>query len=109
MNDLRVLRDRQIAAETALDRLGAAADPYGDAAMLVVTTTVETYPGSPNEFYACNPQLCYGDETEGGTPTFTTDTDTVIYGLGIGSAVPASGTQLVLHSVGGRWCFRYDG
>ena len=33
MNDLRILRDRQAAAENALDRQAAAGDQFGSAAM----------------------------------------------------------------------------
>ena len=109
MNDLRVLRDRQTAAETWLDRSTASAEPFGSAALCVITTTVTTYPTSAAEFYACNPELITGAETEGGTPTFTADTNTVVYGLNLGTVIPPNGTKLVLHSVGGRWTFRYDG
>jgi hypothetical protein len=108
MNDLRILRDRQTAASTALDRAGGQ-DTYATAAMVVITTTVTTYPTSAAEFYACNPELLTGSEAEGATPTFTSDTSTVLYALNLGTAIPPNGTKLVLHSVGGRWCFRYDG
>ncbi len=108
MNDLRVMRERQIAAETALDRLDTAAD-YGAAALCVITTTVTAYPTSAGVFYACNPELITGSVAEGATPTFTADGATVVYALNLGTAIPPNGTILVAHSVGGRWCFRYDG
>lgn len=107
MNDLRILRDRQTAASIALDRNGGQ-DPYASAAMVVITTTVTTYPTSAAEFYACNPELLTGSEAEGATPTFTVDTATIVYALNLGTAIPPNGTYLVIHSVGGRWCFRYD-
>jgi hypothetical protein len=109
MNDLRILRDRQAAASGALDRQAAAAEPYGSAAMCVITTTVTTYPTSAAEFYACNPELLTGSEDEGATPTFTADTATIVYALNLGTAIPPNGTKLVIHSAGGRWVFRYDG
>jgi hypothetical protein len=109
MNDLRILRDRQTAASNSLDRSEAAADPYGSAAMCVITTTVTTYPTVAAEFYACNPNLLTGSEAEGATPTFTADTNTIVYALNLGTAVPPNGTNLVVHAAGGRWCFRYDG
>jgi hypothetical protein len=109
MNDLRILRDRQTAASSALDRSGAAADLYGSAAMCVVTTTVSSYPASAAEFYACFPELLTGPETEGATPTFTADADTIVYALNLGTAIPPNGTKLVIHAAGGRWVFRYDG
>ena len=109
MNDLRILRDRQAAASDSLDRQAAAADPYGSAAMCVLTTTVTTYPTTANTFYACNPELLTGSEDEGATPTFTPDTATIIYALNLGTVIPPNGTKLVIHSAGGRWTFRYDG
>jgi hypothetical protein len=108
MNDLRVMRERQSAAADALDR-AAAGDPYGSAALCCTTTTVDTYPTSAARFYGCNPNLIYGDETEGATPSFSADGATVLYALNLGTAIPPSGTTVVVHSVGGRWCFRYDG
>ncbi len=108
MNDLRVMRKRQLAAETALDRLGTAAD-YGSAALCCITTTVTSYPTSAAEFYACNPELITGSVAEGATPTFTPDTATVLYALNLGTAIPPNGTILVVHSAGGRWVFRFDG
>jgi hypothetical protein len=109
MNDLRILRDRQTAASTALDRAAMADDTHGSAAMCAITTTVSTYPTSAGLFYACNPELIYGSELEGATPTFVPDTDTVVYALNLGTAIPPNGTLIVIHAVGGRWCFRYDG
>jgi hypothetical protein len=108
MNDLRVLRDRQTAASAALDR-SVGTDPYASAALCVITTTVTTYPTSAAEFYACFPELLTGSETEGAVPTFTPDTATTLYALNVGTAIPPSGTKLVIHGVGGRWVFRYDG
>jgi hypothetical protein len=109
MNDLRILRERQLAASTALDRSEAAADPYGAASMVVITTTVSSYPTASVAFYACNPELLTGSETEGSTPTFTADTSTVVYALNVGSAIPPNGTKVVIHAGSGRWAFRYDG
>jgi hypothetical protein len=108
MNDLRVMRERQLAAADALDR-AAAATATGSAALCVTTTTVTTYPTSAGKFYACNPNLCYGNESEGATPTFSADGSTIIYALNLGTSIPPTGTVLVVHAVGGRWCFRFDG
>jgi hypothetical protein len=108
MNDLRILRDRQTAAENALDRSATSA-PFGSAALCAITTTVTTYPTSAATYYACNPELLSGAETEGTAPTFAADTSTIIYAVNLGTAIPPNGTALVIHSVGGRWAFRYDG
>ncbi len=75
----------------------------------MITTTVTTYPTSAGVFYACNPELIYGNETEGATPTFTADGSTIVYALNLGTSIPPNGTILVIHSVGGRWVFRFDG
>jgi hypothetical protein len=108
MNDLRVMRERQLVASAVLDR-SAGQDPYGSAAMCVITTTFATYPTSAAEFYACNPELLTGAETEGAAATFTADTAMVIYAVNIGTVVPPNGTKVVIHAAGGRWVFRYDG
>jgi hypothetical protein len=109
MNDLRILRNRQTAAASTLDRSATADDSHGSAAMCAITTTVTTYPTSAGVFYACNPELLSGSESEGATPTFSADTATVVYALNLGMAIPPNGTIVVIHAVGGRWCFRYDG
>jgi hypothetical protein len=102
------MRERQTVANNALDR-SAAADPHGSAAQCVITTTFASYPVAAGNFYACNPEILTGSEAEGAVPTFTADTATVVYAFNLGSAIPPSGTKLVIHAVGGRWCFRYDG
>jgi hypothetical protein len=108
MNDLRILRDRLATSTSALDRV-AVDGPYGSAAMCVITTTVTTYPTVAAAFYACNPTLLTGAETEGAVPTFTDDANTVVYALNVGTAIPPNGTRVVIHAAGGRWEFRYDG
>ncbi len=108
MNDLRILRDRLAVAQSSLDRADSNG-AYGSAAMCVITTTVTTYPTTAARFYACNPELLTGSEAEGATPTFTADTATVVYALNLGTAIPPNGTKLVVHAVGGRWSFRFDG
>ena len=107
MSDLRVMRERQQQASAALDR-SAGQDPYGSAAMCVITTTVTTYPTVAAEFYACHPELLTGAETEGAAAVFTADGATVIYAVNLGTAVPPSGTKICIHAAGGRWVFRYD-
>jgi len=106
-SDLRVMRERQIAAADALDRAGDLAS-YASAAQVVLTTTVSVYPTSANEFYACIPQQLTGAIIEGGAATYNGLSST-IYALNVGTMVPPAGTALVVHSVGGRWVFRFDG
>jgi hypothetical protein len=103
----RVLRDRIEAAAEARDR-SAAGLPDCAAAMAAVTVTVATYPTAAAAFYGIQDCQINGTETEGGTATFVAGTATQ-YALNLGTAIPPSGTQIVVHGVGGRWCFRWDG
>lgn len=105
---LRTLRDRQEAANGDLDNSGDG-QPDCAAAEFVLTTTVTTYPTTAAAFYACNPCQLNGLEAEGGTATPVPDTTTVFYALNQGTQIPPNGTSLVMHGVGGRWVFRYDG
>lgn len=93
----------------AIER-GQAGDnsPCGSQSMLVRTTTETTYPTSATKFYACNPVLITGAETEGSPGTLSVDTGTKIYAYNLGSAIPASGTDLDITFVRDRWVFRYD-
>ncbi len=109
MNDLRILRNRQTAASTALDRSSVDPEQHGSAAMCCITTTVTTYPTTAGRFYACHPEVITGSESEGATPTFTADTATIVYAVNLGTSIPPVGTIIVVHAVGGRWCFRWDG
>ena len=43
------------------------------------------------------------------TTIFYLAAGSVAYALNLGTQVPPSGTTVVCHAVGGRWCFRYDG
>jgi hypothetical protein len=108
MNDLRVMRERQLGTSTDLDAL-LGEDPYAAPALVVITTTVSVYPVTATVFYACNPVQLSGTETEGSVPTFTADTNTVLYALNLGTQVPPNGTYLIIHGGSGRWVFRYDG
>jgi hypothetical protein len=109
MNDLRVMRERQLNVAAGLDRLSTVGGSYGSAAICAVTTVVTAYPTVAGRYYAVNPQIITGTEIEGAIPTFTADTNTVIYALNLGTAIPPPGTNMVIHGGSGRWCFRYDG
>jgi hypothetical protein len=109
MNDLRILRDRQWAGWEALDTGLGGAEARGSSAMLAQTTTVETYPMTAAAFYAVVPCDIDGGESEGASATYVPRTGSVAYALNLGTQIPPSGTTVVCHAVGGRWCFRYDG
>lgn len=109
MNDLRILRDRQWDGREALDTGLGGAGAGGSSAMLAQTTTVTTYPTTASAFYAVVPCDIDGSESEGASATYVPRTGSVAYALNLGTRIPASGTMVVCHAVGGRWCFRYDG
>ncbi len=108
MSDSRIERERQKALFGVLDRVAPfAAD--GTTALLVTTTTVNTYPTAAASFFASNPTEIDGSEVEGGTASYTADASKVVFILNVGTQVPPAGTRVVAHAVGGRWVFRYDG
>lgn len=109
MNDLRVLRERLIAASDAFDAAQAGGDAFGSAAMLAQTMTVATYPTTASTFYAVVPCDADGNEQEGAAATYTQRAGAIDYALNLGTAIPPSGTTIVCHAAGGRWVFRFDG
>jgi hypothetical protein len=51
-----------------------------------------------------------GEEVEGGAASFLTETvKGNRFAFNVGTAIPPVGTQVVVHGVGGRYVFRYDG
>jgi hypothetical protein len=109
-DDARVLRDRALAAEAALDALQGGGDACAAAADLVQTTTVSSYPAVAGAYYACIPCDVNGAEAEGGAATYVPRPGAgPIYAFNLGTQIPPVGTTLVAHGVGGRWAVRYDG
>jgi hypothetical protein len=90
-------RDRA-AADTRAEGPGAG----GSLAVAAKTKTVSTYPTAAGRYYACETQLVTGTETEGGTGTLTAAGDTV-YAFNVGSAIPPSGTTVMLTWVSYRF------
>ncbi len=94
------------------DRAGRAVPPgqasRGAPTMVGRTKTVGTYPTAAGKFYACSPVGVTGAETEGASGTTTPDTSATIYAFNLGSAIPASGTDVLLTFVNSRWVFRWD-
>lgn len=73
-----------------------------------ITTTITTYPTTITAYYGVTLQGVLGAETEGGSPSLTALTATIL-ALNIGNAIPASGTTVLCSRVRNRWVFRYDG
>src|SRR4051812_24792422 len=108
MNATRILRDRFAAGRAAVDRLAPFAED-GTVAVLAQTKVASAYPTVPGAFYACVPLSIDGPETEGAAAGFTADPTRTIFALNVGTQVPPAGTNVIAHSCGGRWTFRYDG
>lgn len=109
MNDIRILRDRQWFERDDIDTSLGGDGTVGSSAMLAQTTTVTTYPGRASAFYAIVPCDIDGGEQEGDAATYVPRDGSVAYAFNLGSQIPPSGTMVVCHAVGGRWCFRFDG
>ena len=84
-------------------------DPYGSAGAVCVTTTITTYPTSAGAYYAVNPGQITSTEVEGGAGAPTPDSSTAFFALNLGTQIPPNGTPVVVHGIGGRFVFRYDG
>jgi hypothetical protein len=109
MSELRTIRDRLIDGADDRDVDLGREPPDCDAAEIIQTTTVTTYPTTAAAFYAYNPGEVNGTEAEGGAATYVVDTSTILYALNLGTMIPPNGTYVLAHHVGGRTVFRYDG
>lgn len=107
MSEESILRDRQAALETEADRLDMEGGPL-PGPMLVQTKTVGTYPTVAGRYYAVTTVDPGGAESESGTGTFGVGSDT-FFALNSGSAIPPTGTKVIVDPVGGRWVFAYNG
>jgi hypothetical protein len=100
--EARILRDRQAAHSTALDRLTDRPQPYSSARMLVQVYDGGSMPTAAEKVYFTHPVLVTGSETEGGAGTLTADTATTVPVIVLGGA-PAMSDYLTAYAVGGRW------
>ena len=101
---LRAVDQERIDAATRRPAPPAAGAP----SLLAQTTTVSTYPTVAATFFGCLPVTAMGTETEGTAGTLTTGSG-VLYALNLGTAIPPSGTMLLVTFTDHRWVFRYDG
>lgn len=107
MSETRTLRNRQIALSAALDRAQSNRPPFGSAAVLCQTFEEGTYPTSAASMFACKPQEIDSDESEGAAASYVESSATVLYAANLGGSVPPQNTNVIAHSVGGRWVFSY--
>ncbi len=105
--ETRILRDRQAALSTALDRAQSDRPPFGSAAVLCQTFEEDTYPVTAASMFACKPQEIDSDESEGATASYTESSSTALYAANIGGSIPPQNTTIVAHACGGRWVFSY--
>lgn len=105
---LRAAREHLAQVQKAREALDTSPAGKG-ASMLCVTTSLGSYPQAASAVYALATEECDADDTEGASATYTDDNNNVIFGINLGSSVPPQGTRVIVHGVGGRWCFRYDG
>ena len=100
-SDARVLRDRQAAFSSALDR-AVGTRPLGSARQLVQIYDGGSMGSTAEIFYLGHPVQVTGTETEGGSATLTVDSDTTIPVVVLNQP-PSAGDKLVAYSVNSRW------
>jgi hypothetical protein len=106
-DDAARLRAARSASDAKASRPPGSAS-RGAPCMVAQTKTVTTYPTAAGKYFACAPVDVTGAETEGGSGTFTVAT-TTFYALNLGTAIPVTGTNVLVTFVDNRWTFRYDG
>jgi len=106
-DELRTLRARVLALEQVVSSSG---DVFSARPTFAAqTVTVSSYPTSATSTYGLKRIRITGNEIEGAVVMIATY-GSVFYGNNLGSAIPASGTNLLVSlSDGGRFTFRYDG
>lgn len=104
--EVRILRERLIALESAIDRRADSAS--GSVVGVGVTYQFAAYPTAPNAFYAVRPATIVGAEVEGGTATLQPGGGS-IFALNLGSQSPPPGTEVRYALCGDRYVFRFDG
>ena len=103
---IRLLQDELELKKQVRRTLG---NPSPSSPTLVANTkTITHYPSAPGQYFACEPMSVLGVEAEGEIGTFT-NFGAIFFALNLGTAIPPSGTKLIVTFVENRWVFRYDG
>jgi hypothetical protein len=100
-NDIRILRERQAALRSRMDR-AQGAPPLATARRLVQVFDGGSMPSQPDHFYLAHPVEVNGGETEGGSYSAVVDASTTLAVDVLGHA-PSAGDLLTAYAVGGRW------
>jgi hypothetical protein len=103
----RILRERLANLESYDDRTSNASSNDCDVSVLAQTAVKKTYPVIANAVYFLQTGALDSKPTEGSAATITLDGGS-LFAVGIGSAVPPVGTNVIVSSVAGRWVFRFD-
>lgn len=105
---MQLERRRQADLGRSLDHLDVTRHD-GSAAFVAQTTTAGSYPTVAQCVYALEMVQVDGPETEGAVGNFVADAWHPVFGVNLGSSVPPIGQKVLVHCVGGRYVFRFDG
>lgn len=106
MSEATTLRRRHDAIKNTLDQ-ERPAPSRGNDSVLVMTTTVVTYPTSAIAYYMVVRVTPGGPETEGATPSFAAGS-AAFAAINTGVGIPSPGTKVIVDLISGRWVFHYD-
>jgi hypothetical protein len=106
MSESRIMRSRQADLEQYNDRLAPNSIDC-DVSVLGTTAEKEAYPTVAAAVYFIETANLDGSDAEGSTASVVADGGS-LFALNLGSQVPPVGTNVIVTSVGGRWCFRFD-
>ena len=105
-DNLRRLLIREVALDHEIVRQDSD-PPIGAPTVLACTKVLSRYPTVAQSFFACQPLILLGAESEGGSGAVT-EVNTTFLALNLGSTVPPVGTEVLVTFTGSRWVFRYD-
>jgi hypothetical protein len=101
-NDERILRERMLEHDEALDQLGGFEPPFGSARFVGQVYNGGSMPSTVPAVYLVHPTQVSGAETEGGAGTLTVDADFTVPVVVLGH-VPSAGDYLDIYAASGRW------
>jgi hypothetical protein len=107
-HETRTLRHRQADLDADADARDGITIDCG-ASLVAVTFAEAAYPTVASAFYACHPVALGGTEDEGQAVTTTTDGTQKLYAANLGTAIPPSGTKVLITLAGNRWEFTWNG
>ena len=103
----RIVRARVADLEAYGDRTNISPNDC-DVSVVGTTDVLEAYPTTANSVYYIKTAQIDADATEGSVAALTLDSG-VLFAINLGTAIPPTGTAVIVSLLGGRWAFRYDG